>query len=127
MKLESHGSEGIRRRYNLARVASWALGEDCKISDSAVSNVAVCEMVSEEMEAIADSFYASVDIGCASLERTSNHTDKKRTPRGTNCVETVSDDIVGFAVTNVRKCLNLDFFASFTRCRKGNMVGRFGS
>ena len=51
-----------------------------KISDNAIPNVAVCETVSEEVEAIADSIYASVDNGCASLERTYDHTDKKRAP-----------------------------------------------
>lgn len=52
----------------------------------AVSHIAVFVSVSEEAEAIADFFFASVHLAHAILERSNHRTGKKGATRGTNDV-----------------------------------------
>lgn len=75
-------------------------------TDPAVSHIAVCDSVSEQTEVRADSFFASVDMACASLERSTHRTSMKRATRGTNGIKI--GDAAAFEATSGSKRMKLD-------------------
>lgn len=78
-----------------------------KNTDLTASHIAVFDSVGEEAGVIADSFFASVDLACASLECSTHRTSKKGAMRDTN--DTEIKDVVAFEVTSESHCMNLDF------------------
>lgn len=81
-----------------------------KNTDPAVSHIAVCHSASEDAEVIPVSFFASVDLACAFLDRSTHRMGNKGATRGMNGIEigdVVNNMLVIFEAYGIIRCETL--------------------